>query len=302
MYDLIIIGGGPAGVAAGIYAKRAGLNVAIFEKMFVGGQIANTFALENYPGFKDPISGADFALELFGQCSNIGVPIMNEEVTAAILEGDIKTVTTEKNDYQCKAVIIASGAGVRKLGLPEEEKFTGKGVSYCATCDGSFFKNKAVAVQGGGNTAVTDALYLSALAQKVYLIHRRDTFRADNALIEKLGERENIEILYNSTVSKINGEDKVSGIEVESIVTEEKKNIDVDGLFVAIGRIPDTRFLDYGFMDERGYIQTDEDMNVGINGVYAAGDVVKKKLRQVVTAVADGAVAATSAVEYLGGK
>lgn len=299
MYDLIVIGGGPAGVAAGIYAKRAGLDVAIFEKMFVGGQIANTSELENYPGFKDPISGADFAISLFEQCGTIGVPVINEEITAAQLEGKTKIISTDKQDYETKTVIIASGASVRKLGLPEEDRYVGRGVSYCATCDGNFYKGKVVAVCGGGNTAVTDAIYLSSLAEKVYLIHRRDCFRADNTLVERMKKRSNIELILNSSVAKIVGEDKVTSLDIKNNITEDIKQLPVDGLFVAVGRIPDTRFLDYDFMDERGYIKVDDNMNVGIDGVYAAGDVVVKKLRQVVTAVADGAIAATSAIEYI---
>lgn len=299
MYDIIIMGGGPAGVAAGIYAKRAGMNAVIFEKMFIGGQIAITSELENYPGFGDPVTGADFALALFTQCNNIGVPIINEEITSVNLQDDIKKVTTEKGEYEAKAVIIATGASVRKLGLPEEDRYVGRGVSYCATCDGSFYKDKVVALQGGGNTAVTEAIYLSSIAKKVYVIHRRDTFRASSVLIDKMNSKENIEIIINSSVAKIIGDDKVSAVDIKNNITEEIKQLDIDGLFVAIGRIPDTRFMDYEFMDERGYIKTDSDLNVGIKGVYAAGDVVVKKLRQVVTAVADGAVAATSAIEYV---
>lgn len=299
MYDIIIMGGGPAGVAAGIYAKRAGMNAVIFEKMFIGGQIAITSELENYPGFGDPVTGADFALALFTQCNNIGVPIINEEITSVNLQDDIKKVTTEKGEYEAKAVIIATGASVRKLGLPEEDRYVGRGVSYCATCDGSFYKDKVVALQGGGNTAVTEAIYLSSIAKKVYVIHRRDTFRASSVLIDKMNSKENIEIIINSSVAKIIGDDRVSAVDIKNNITEEIKRLDIDGLFVAIGRIPDTRFMDYEFMDERGYIKTDSDLNVGIKGVYAAGDVVVKKLRQVVTAVADGAVAATSAIEYV---
>lgn len=299
MYDVIIIGGGPAGVSAGIYAKRAGLNVAVFEKMFIGGQIAITSDLENYPGFAKPITGSDFALALFEQCSNIGVKIINEEITGAKLKDDIKIITTDRNEYETKTVIIASGASVRKIGLAEEERYLGRGVSYCATCDGNFYKDKTVAVNGGGNTAVTDALYLSSIAKKVYLIHRRDTFKADNTLITRIKSKDNIEVIFNSSVVKIVGDNKVTAVDIKNNVTEEIKQIPVDGLFVAIGRIPDTRFLDYEFMDERGYIKVDSDMNVGIDGVYAAGDVVAKKLRQVVTAVADGAIAATSAIEYI---
>lgn len=299
MYDIIIMGGGPAGVAAGIYAKRAGMNAVIFEKMFIGGQIAITSELENYPGFGDPVTGADFALALFTQCNNIGVPIINEEITSVNLQDDIKKVTTEKGEYEAKAVIIATGASVRKLGLPEEDRYVGRGVSYCATCDGSFYKDKVVALQGGGNTAVTEAIYLSSIAKKVYVIHRRDTFRASSVLIDKMNSKENIEVIINSSVAKIIGDDKVSAVDIKNNITEEIKQLDIDGLFVAIGRIPDTRFMDYEFMDERGYIKTDSDLNVGIKGVYAAGDVVVKKLRQVVTAVADGAVAATSAIEYV---
>lgn len=302
MYDVMIIGGGPAGVTAGIYAKRAGLSPVIFEKMFVGGQISMTSELENYPGFGNPISGADFALQLMEQCQNIGVPIINEEVTSAVLEGDVKKLETAKREYEGKTLIIATGAVARKLGLPEEDRYMGRGVSYCATCDGSLYKDKTVAIIGGGNTAVTEAIYLAGLAKKVYVIHRRDSFRAASELVDVMKEKKNIELLLNSIPVKLTGESGLEAIDVQDNITEEIKRIPVDGVFVAIGRIPDTRFLEGDFMDDRGYIKAGSDMETGIDGVFAAGDVNVKKLRQVATAVADGAIAATTAIEYIQSK
>lgn len=299
MYDVIVIGGGPGGVAAGIYAKRAGLNVAIFEKMFIGGQISMTSELENYPGFGKPVLGADFALQLMEQCTNIGVPIISEEVTSAQLEGPVKKVFTSKGEYETKTIIIATGALARKLGNSEEERYIGRGVSYCAICDGNLYRDKTVAIVGGGNTAVTEAIYLSGLAKKVYVIHRRDCFRADLASVDVMKQKENVELVLNSSIEKIIGESFVTAIKVKDAVTEETRQIDLDGVFVAIGRIPDTRFLEGDFMDDRGYIKADGDLFIGIEGVFAAGDVVQKKLRQVATAVADGAIAATSVIEYL---
>lgn len=302
MYDVMIIGGGPAGVTAGIYAKRAGLSPVIFEKMFVGGQISMTSELENYPGFGNPISGADFALQLMEQCQNIGVPIINEEVTSAVLEGDVKKIETAKGEYEGKTLIIATGAVARKLGLPEEDRYMGRGVSYCATCDGSLYKDKTVAIIGGGNTAVTEAIYLAGLAKKVYVIHRRDSFRAARELVDVMKEKKNIELLLNNIPVKLTGESGLEAIDVQDNITEEIKRIPVDGVFVAIGRIPDTRFLEGDFMDDRGYIKAGSDMETGIDGVFAAGDVNVKKLRQVATAVADGAIAATTAIEYIQSK
>lgn len=302
MYDVMIIGGGPAGVTAGIYAKRAGLSPVIFEKMFVGGQISMTSELENYPGFGNPITGADFALQLMEQCQNIGVPIINEEVTSVVLKGDVKKIETAKGKYDGKTLIIATGAVARKLGLPEEDRYIGRGVSYCATCDGSLYKDKTVAIIGGGNTAVTEAIYLAGLAKKVYVIHRRDCFRAASELVDTMKGKENIELLLNSIPVKLTGENGLEAMDVQDNITEEIKRIPLNGIFVAIGRIPDTRFLEGDFMDDRGYIKADSDMETGIDGVFAAGDVNVKKLRQVATAVADGAIAATTAIEYIQSK
>ena len=298
MYDIMIIGGGPAGVTAGIYAKRAGKNVVVFEKMFIGGQIATTSELENYPGFGKPISGSDFALELYAQCKNIGVEVKSEEVLSCDLESDVKVIETKKGKYEGKTVIIATGASVRKLGLMEEMRYTGRGVSYCATCDGSFYKGKTVAMVGGGNSAVEEAVYLSNIADKVYLIHRKDTFRADDKAVKKMLEKDNIETVLNSNVVKIVGSETVTGVIVKDNEGVERQ-IDLDGVFIGIGREPDTKIFPQSILNEKGYVVADRDMKTAIDGVFGAGDVCEKKLRQVVTAVSDGAIAVESAIEYL---
>ncbi len=298
MYDVLVIGGGPAGVTAAIYAKRAGLSVAVFEKMFIGGQIGITSELENYPGFGKPISGADFALELLNQLEYFNIEVMYEEVTSVSFECGTKVVNCGASSYEGKAAIIATGAYVRKLGIDTEERFVGRGVSYCATCDGNFFKDKKVAVIGGGNTAVEEALYLSNIAKEVYIIHRRDEFRASNHLVSRMEKKNNIKPILNSVVKEIKGEDFMDKV---ILISEEKETtLEIDGLFVAIGRIPDTKIFLNDMLNERGYITTGNDMKVGgYCGVFACGDVREKRLRQVVTAVNDGAIAANGAIEFI---
>ena len=298
MYDIIIIGAGPAGMTAAIYGKRALKSVLILEAITYGGQIINTLDIENYP-VEAHISGFDFATKLYNQVIDLGAEIKYEKVTEIIDKNEYKEVMTSKNTYQTKTIIIATGADNRKLGLENESDLIGKGISYCATCDGNFFKKKDVAVVGGGNTALEDALYLSSIANKVYLIHRRDQFRGDQSVIEKLKEQDNVEFVYNSNVTKLIADESLTSI----VVTNKDgstKNIPVKGLFIAIGKVPENEnFKNLINVDEAGYIIADESCHTNIPGIFVAGDTRNKELRQLVTATADGAIAATEAVKYL---
>ena len=288
MYDIIIIGAGPAGLSAAIYARRANKSVLVLESSTYGGQILNSLDISNYPS-EDHITGFDFATKLYNQVINLGAEVKLEEVK----ELKDKQVITNNNTYIGKAIIIATGAASRKLNLPNEDKLIGKGVSYCATCDGNFFKSKDVAIVGGGNTALEDAIYLSNICNKVYLIHRRDTFKGDQILIDKVLNIPNIEVIYNSNVIKINGEDCLESIEIENRI------INVSGLFIAIGKVPNTTIFKDINLDTNGYIVSNELCHTNIEGVFVAGDVREKELRQLVTATSDGAVAATEAIKYL---
>lgn len=297
MTDIIIIGAGTAGMTAAIYALRAGKTVLLLESKMYGGQIVNTPDIENYPGIAH-ISGFDFAQGLYEQATALGAKLEFANVTG-IEDGKIKKVKTDGGDYECKAVIIATGAKNRPLGLPREEELTGHGVSYCATCDGMFFKGKDVAVSGGGNTALEDAAYLADIANKVYIIHRRDRFRGDSADVDKLKAKKNVEMVLNSNVTQILGGGKVEGVEVTNKLTQEKRELPVSGFFVAIGQMPDNAaFADVVKLDSKGYIEADESCETGTPGIYAAGDCRTKTLRQLTTAAADGAVAATAACKY----
>lgn len=289
MYDLLILGAGPSGLTAGIYAARGGLKTAIIEKTSFGGQLALTSEIENYPGFEN-ISGFELAYKMQQQAEKLGVEFIYEEITDLDIVGDVKCVKTQGNKYEAKAVIIAMGASPRLLGLDKETALLGAGVSYCATCDGAFFRGKDVAVIGGGNTAVEDAIYLSKFCNKVYIVHRRNEFRATKAEINKMTAKQNVELVLSSVVSDIFGESKVEGIEVTT--GEQKKRIDVSGVFVAIGRTPNTELIHGIDLTDNGYIVVDRLQRTSEKGVYAVGDIVDKSLRQVVTACADGAVAA----------
>lgn len=289
MYDLLILGAGPSGLTAGIYAARGGLKTAIIEKTSFGGQLALTSEIENYPGFEN-ISGFELAYKMQQQAEKLGVEFIYEEITDLDIVGDVKSVKTQGNKYEAKAVIIAMGASPRLLGLDKEKALLGAGVSYCATCDGAFFRGKDVAVIGGGNTAVEDAIYLSKFCNKVYIVHRRNEFRATKAEINKMTAKQNVELVLSSVVSDIFGESKVEGIEVTT--GEQKKRIDVSGVFVAIGRTPNTELIHGIDLTDNGYIVVDRLQRTSEKGVYAVGDIVDKSLRQVVTACADGAVAA----------
>lgn len=297
MYDIIIIGAGPAGLTAAIYARRASKTVLVLEANVYGGQIVNTPDIENYP-VADHISGFDFAMKIYSQASGLGAEIKLEKALE-IQNGEIKTVKTPRGEYQAKAVIIATGSQNRKLGVEGEDKLIGRGISYCATCDGAFFKNKKVAVVGGGNTALEDALYLADVAETVYLIHRRDSFRAEASTVEKLKEKPNVEFVCNSVVKKLIADKRLTAVEVEN-KQGETATLEINGLFVAVGRIPESEaFSALADTDGAGYFASGENCKTKTDGIFVAGDVRTKDVRQLVTATADGAVAATEAVKYL---
>ena len=296
MNDIIIVGAGPAGLTAAIYALRAGKSVLLLEAKNYGGQIVNTPDIENYPGLKH-VSGFEYATALYEQASGFGAEIEYETVTGIENNGDVKTVLTESgNKYEARAVIIATGAKNRHMGVDREEKLIGKGISYCATCDGAFFRGKDVAVYGGGNTALSDALFLSNYCRTVYLIHRRDEFRGSDADVQKVKERENVKFVLNSTVERLNGEPVLSSVTVKDKISGELSDIEVNGLFVAIGQEPDNAaFENVVTLDGKGYIDAPESCITKTEGIYTAGDCRVKEVRQLTTAAADGAVAALAA-------
>lgn len=299
MYDIIIIGAGPAGLSAAIYGQRAGKKTLLLDEKGFGGQILNTPEVENYPGIKK-ISGFELASTLYEQATGQGAEIAYEKAVAIEDSGSVKSVRTETNTYETKAVIIATGAKNRPLGLASEAKFTGSGVSYCATCDGAFFRGKTVAVIGGGNTALEDAEVLSDLAEKVYLVHRRDTFRGEQAGVKRLLAKDNVEFVLDSVPSDILGDMTVSGLKIENVKTGEEQTLAVQGVFVAIGQMPDNEaFADTVNLDSSGYVDAGEDCLTGTPGVFTAGDCRTKKVRQLATAAADGAAAALAAAAYI---
>ncbi len=301
MYDIIIIGAGPAGMTAAIYGKRASKKVLVIEAIAYGGQIINTLEIDNYP-VAPHISGFDFSTKLYNQAQEMGAEFIFDKVINIKDNTSFKEVITPNNSYKTKTVIIATGAESRKLGLDNEKELIGKGVSYCATCDGNFYRGKDVAVVGGGNTAIEDALYLADLANKVYLIHRKDKLKVESIDADKLKTKENVEIIYNATVNKLIAKEKLEKIEI-LINGKELKEIEVAGIFIAIGRVPENEnFKKLIKTDEFGYIEAGEDCHTNIPGIYAAGDNRKKELRQLVTATSDGAIAATEAIKYLNNK
>lgn len=300
MYDIIIIGAGPAGMTAAIYARRAAKTVLVLEASAYGGQIINTPDIENYP-VAAHISGFDFATNVYNQAVALGAEFKFEKVIELKNGENEKTIFTAKNEYNSKAVIIATGSKNRKLGVEDEDKLVGRGISYCATCDGAFFRNKSVAVVGGGNTALEDALYLADIANTVYLIHRRDSFRGEAATVQQLKEKPNVEFVLNSVVKKLNADKRLNSVEVEN-KNGEVRTLEVSGLFAAVGRIPETDIFDVvADIDGSGYISASEDCKTKTDGVFVAGDVRAKEVRQLVTAASDGAVAATEAVKYING-
>lgn len=296
MYDIIILGGGPAGLTAGIYSARGGLNSLLVENAFLGGQASTTPEVVNYPGVKSA-DGYSLVATMAEQAKSFGCEIVTAPVSRVALDGKIKSVVADGKEYSAKAIIIASGAYAKKLGVEREDDLVGKGVSYCATCDGGFFKNKPVAVVGGGDVAVEDALYLERFASKVYLIHRRDSLRANKALSDKI-ERSTVDIVWNSVVDELVGT-PLSALKIKDVNTNEIRTLDVCGLFVAVGRTPASKGFESLETDENGYIITDENMRTNVDGVFAAGDVRRKPLRQIITACSDGAIAADSALKYL---
>ncbi len=300
LYDVIVIGSGPAGLTAGIYGRRAGLSTLVIEGNYIqGGQILNTYEVDNYPGLPG-IGGMDLADKMKDHMMAQGTDILRARVTGITVEGDVKVVHTPKEEVRGKTVILAAGAVHRKLGVPGEEEFTGRGVSYCATCDGAFFREKTVAVIGGGDVAVEDAIFLARACKKVYMIHRRDELRAAKSLQEALFHTPQVEMCWNKTVSEIGGEQQVQWITVDSTTGEESVRLDVDGVFVAVGITPDTEFVkDLVQLDKGGYIVAGEDGKTSVPGIYAAGDIRTKPLRQIITAAADGANCITSVEEYL---
>ena len=295
MYDIIIVGAGPAGLTAALYASRANKSVLVFEGKAYGGQILNASVVENYPGVGNT-SGFEIATTMYNQVKERGVEIKYETVLNVTPELEVKT---SNGTYKAKAIILATGAQNRKLNLPNEVELIGKGVSYCATCDGNFYKGKDVAVIGGGNTALEDALYLSNICNKVYLVHRRDTFRGEDKYIKEIEEKDNIEVIYNSNVQSINGNDYLESI---TIVDNESntRDISISGLFIAVGQEPKNEmFANVVELDEKGYIKTIDDVHTNTEHIYVAGDCRNKDLKQLTTAVSDGSIAATVAIKEM---
>ena len=312
-FDIIIIGAGIAGLTAAIYARRAGKSVLVLEASTYGGQIINTLDVQNWPGVES-ISGADLMQKIYHQANKLGMDIEYEEVLsiapgAGIISGNgeesaarpVWLVKTDESEYSCGAIIIATGSNEREMGVPGESSYIGRGVSFCATCDGAFYKDKNVAIVGGGNTAFYDALYLADLCKKIYLVHRRGQFRADTILVDKLRARKNVEFITPFVPTKVEGDKKVTHLKVAPSEGGAESTLSVDGIFVAIGRSPRTAtFSDIVALDANGYIEAGEDCITSAPGIFAAGDVRTKSIRQLVTAASDGATAATAACRYLG--
>jgi thioredoxin reductase (NADPH) len=301
VYDVIIIGSGPAGLSAAIYARRAQLNLLVIEKASIsGGQVINTYEVDNYPG-TPCISGFDLSTKFREHADKLDTTFITGEVTDFQIEQDIKVITMDNGTkYRSKAVIIAAGGVPRRLNVEGEEKLLGMGVSYCATCDGAFFKDKTVAVAGGGDVAVEDAIFLSRICKKVYVIHRRNQFRAKKSLASKLLSIKNVTVLWDSVVEKINGDSVVESVTIKNVKTDEKTSYDISGIFVAVGYMPNSEiYKDLVATDEYGYIISDESCSTNIPGIFAAGDIRTKELRQIITAASDGAIAATAVEKYL---
>lgn len=298
-YDVIVIGGGPAGYTAALYTARAGLRTLVLEKLFAGGQMTQTNQIDNYPGFPEGIDGITLGMQMQAGARRFGVETVSTEVTAVALDKPVKTVTTPEGQYEAPVVIIATGADHRHLGIPREEELTGRGVAYCAACDGMFYRDKTVAVVGGGNSAAADAAVLARVAKKVYLIHRRDSLRASKVYHKPLENTENLEFLWKHQVTELLGSDRLTGVTVTDHMGVQRV-LELDGLFISIGRSPATAlFRSQLALDENGYIIADETTRTSLPGVFAVGDVRTKAVRQIVTATADGAAAAHFAEEYL---
>ncbi|MDF2510422.1 MAG: FAD-binding protein [Herbinix sp.] len=300
MYDIIIVGAGTAGLSAAIYGVRAGKKVLVFEAETYGGQIINTLEIENYPGIKK-VSGYDFATNLYQQTLDLGAEIKFEKVLKILAEEEEKKVVTDGGEYLTKTVILATGAKNRPLGLEKEKELIGRGISYCATCDGAFYKGKAVAVNGGGNTALEDAIFLASYCSKVYVIHRRETFRGEEKLLQTLKKKPNVEFVLNSNITKLLGDEVLEGVVVKDIKTDEEQTISISGLFIAIGQVPNNSiFAGLIELDQSGYIIGKEDCKTNAEGIFVAGDTRTKNVRQLATAASDGAIAGLAACEYIG--
>ena len=302
VYDMVIIGGGPGGYSAALYAARAGLDVVVLERLSAGGQMALTHQVDNYPGFAEGIDGFTLGMQMQEGAERFGAKTEYAEVKSLDLRAEPKRIETSEGTFLGRTVVYAAGAGPRKLGLPGEEKLAGRGVHYCAACDGMFYKGKTVVVVGGGNSAVADALILSRIAKKVILVHRRDQLRAEKVYHKALQEAENLEFRWNSQVSRILHGDKVAGVLLQNVHSGEEDAVSCEGVFVSIGRTPNTQLLKGQVcLDSGGYAAAGESCRTNIPGVFAVGDVRTKALRQIVTAAADGAVAVHYAEEYLAG-
>ena len=302
VYDMIVVGGGPGGYTAALYGARAGLRVAVLEKLSAGGQMALTHTIDNYPGFPEGVDGFELGQRMQQQAERFGAKTVYATVTKLELLSEPKCVETSEGIFEAKTVVLATGAGPKELGLPKEKELVGRGVAYCAACDGMFYRGKTVVVVGGGNSAAADALLLSRVAKKVILVHRRDTLRATKIYHEPLMKAENVEFHWNSVVEEFLHGNKVTGVRLRNTLSGEESVVETDGVFISIGRKPATELLAGQLeLDESGYVIAGEDTQTSIPGVYAVGDMRTKKLRQIVTAVADGAIAVHMAEEYLAG-
>ena len=301
IYDMVILGGGPGGYTAALYAARAGLQVVVLERLSAGGQMALTSMIDNYPGFPEGVDGFELGMKFQEQAERFGAVTHYAEVKALDLQAEPKIIETSEGEYLARTVVIATGAGPRKLGVDGEERLSGRGVHYCAHCDGMFYRDKVVAIVGGGNSAAAEAVFLARIAKKVILIHRRDTLRATKIYHEPLLKLPNLEFLWNSAVTELVGNGRLEGIRVENLSSGASEEIPVDALFVSIGRKPSTALVEGQLELEGGYVRAGEDTETSIPGVYAVGDVRTKALRQIITAAADGANAAHAAESYLSG-
>ncbi len=299
-YDVIIIGGGPAGMTAGLYASRARLRTLLIENGLFGGQMTTTELIENYPGFPQGVSGEELSRLMEEQAKRFGMEAISDDVTEVSLEKDLKRVKTYEGEFFCRALIICTGTEYRKLGVPGEEKFKGRGISYCATCDGAFFRDSRIIVVGGGDSALTEALFLTKFVSELTIIHRRDALRATKIYQERALSNPKIKFLWNSVVQEIKGDSVVRSVVVKNVKSGEVKEVETEGAFLFIGLMPRTKFLkDLVQMDESGYIVTNENCETSIKGIFTAGDCRKKLLRQISTSVGDGATAAFAAEKYL---
>lgn len=297
--NVAILGAGPGGCTAALYCARAGLSTVILEKLSAGGQMATTAQVDNYPGFEEGVDGFDLGMKMQTQAERFGAETLLEEVLSVDLKAVPKQIITDSQEIEADTVIIATGASPRRLGLPEEDSLIGRGVAYCATCDGMFYKNKTVVIAGGGNSAAADALFLSRICTKVILVHRRDSLRADKVYLKPLESCGNLEFAWNSEITEILHEQKVTGVRLKNKLNQETQEIACDGVFVAVGRIPNTRLFEGQLNLDHGYIPADETTRTSIGGVFAVGDVRVKPLRQIITAASDGAVASHFVEEYL---